>query len=356
MNPTRMLGTALICSLGISLSAAIKPHFLGRDSAWRANDIVEVEETAVRGTFAVINVWKGSLLAGQSIRVPGLVEWQDPDRKIVVRDDPPGPSTPLRTTHLVLFLTCKMRSEFDSADPVWVPATLWNTWQASFVWIENEKVYAYEQGVFVNGQPATLHEQPDSKVSFQETILKFAAEREAFDHALKIDDPTRRAKAIAQFFGSANPSASIAAFQEIERVGREALPALRASLREPALLPHSGEILHAMATVDGADAGPDLTTYLEADVAYWTAVQPHLTSGWWNRDLQNMRQLDDERSHYAGDLRSLEGLIAIGFAPARSSITRFCNTWSKLPPLDANSTVDQIIEQCQIASKRFPTD
>ena len=78
--------------------------------------------------------------------------------------------------------------------------------------------------------------------------------------------------------------------------------------------------------------------------------------GWWNRDLDNMRQLDNERSHYEGDLRSLEGLIAINFAPARSIIARFCDTWSKVPPIDANSTEDQINEQCQTASKRFPTE
>ena len=130
----------------------------------------------------------------------------------------------------------------------------------------------------MNGQLTTLHELPDARASFQHMILKFAAERDDFDHALDIDDPTHRAEAICQFFGSANPSAQVAAFQEIERSGREALPALRAALREPALLPHYGEILHAMATVGGTDAGPDLTAYLEADVAYWAAVQPHLTS------------------------------------------------------------------------------
>ena len=104
---TRILCVALVCSIGISVSAAIKPHFLGRDSAWRVTDIVEVEETDIRGTFAVVNVWKGPLLSGQRVRIPGLAEWQDRKRKIVVRDDPPGPATPLRTARLVLFLTAK---------------------------------------------------------------------------------------------------------------------------------------------------------------------------------------------------------------------------------------------------------
>jgi hypothetical protein len=34
----------------------------------------------------------------------------------------------------------------------------------------------------------------------------------------------QRAEAISQFFSSTNPSARVAAFQEIERLGREALP------------------------------------------------------------------------------------------------------------------------------------
>jgi hypothetical protein len=37
-----------------------------------------------------------------------------------------------------------------------------------------------------------------------------------------------------------------------------------------------------MVKVGGADAGPELTAYLEADVSYWTAIQPQLTPGWWN--------------------------------------------------------------------------
>jgi|SRR5215471_422186 len=136
---TGILCAALVCSIGIAASAAVKPHFLGRDSAWRATDIVEVEETDIRGTFAVVNVWKGPLLSGQRVRIPGLAEWQDRNRKIVVRDDPLGPATPLRTTRLVLFLTRK-RSESESAETTWIPATLWNTWEASFVWLERENV------------------------------------------------------------------------------------------------------------------------------------------------------------------------------------------------------------------------
>jgi hypothetical protein len=198
--------------------------------------------------------------------------------------------------------------------------------------------------------PAALHEQPGTKEAFQKTILKFAAERDDFDRALMINDPTQRAEAISQVFGSTNPSARVAAFQEIEQLGPEALPALRTALRDPGLLPLNAEILHAMVKVGGADAGPDLTAYLEADVAYWTVVQPQLTPGWWNRDLQNIRELE---GHYGGDLRSLEGLTTGGFTPARSTIERFCNVWSKVPALDANSRGDQITEQCHAASKRF---
>jgi hypothetical protein len=285
-----------------------------------------------------------------------MAEWQEPSRKIVVRDEPPSSSTPLRTNRLVLFLTRKMQPESGSPHPTWIPATLWNTWQASFVWIEAEKVFAHEQGSFVNGQPATLHELPDSEVSFQESIVKLAAERDNFNRAVTIDDPSQRAEAISLFFHSDNPSAQIDAFQEIEKLGREALPALRTALHDPRLLPRDGEILQAMAKVGGVEAGPDLTGYLESDVGYWTKLQPHLTPGWWNHDLQNMRALNNQRDHYAGDLRSLEGLIAMDFTPARSTIERFCNTWSKVPPIDVNSAGDQIGDRCQTASKHFAID
>jgi hypothetical protein len=354
---TRTLLVVAICSVAISLSAALKAHFLVRDSAWRATEIVEVEETktAGHGTFDVVNVWKGSLLPGETVRVPGMAEWQKPSRKIVVRDEPPSSSTPLRTSRLVLFLTRKMQVESGSAHPTWIPATLWNTWQASFVWIEGEKVFAHEQG-FVIGEPATLHELPDREVSFQERAVKFAAERDNFNRAVTIDNPGQRAKAISQFFHSENPSAWVDAFEEIEKLGREALPALRTALHDPRLLPRDGEIVQAMARVGSVEAGPDLAAYLESDVAYWTELQPHLAPGWWNHDLQNMQALENQRDHYAGDLRSLEGLIDMDFTPARSTIERFCNNWSKVPPIDANSAGDQIRDRCQAASKQFAID
>jgi hypothetical protein len=59
---------------------------------------------------------------------------------------------------------------------------------------------------------------------------------------------------------------------------------------------------------------------------------------------------------HASDLRSLEGLIAMDFTPARSMIERFCNSWSKVPPIDVNSAGDPIGEQCQTASKQFAID
>jgi hypothetical protein len=109
----------------------------------------------------------------------------------------------------------------------------------------------------------------------------------------------------------------------------------------------------AMARVGGVEAGPDLARYLEPDVAYWTELQPHLAPGWWNHDLQHMRALENQRDHYAGDLRSLEALIAMDFTPARSTIARFCNRWSKVPSIDVNSAGDPIGEQCQAASKQL---
>jgi hypothetical protein len=192
-----------ICSVAISLSAAIRPHFLVTDSTWRATEIVEVEETKTNapGTFDVVNVWKGSLLPGQTVRVPGMAEWQEPSRKIVSNDSPRS-STPIRTNRLVLFLTRKVQGEPGSVHPTWIPATLWNTWQASFVWIEDEKVFAHEQGAFVMGQPASLHELPDSEVSFQASVVKLAEERDNFNRAVTIDDPGQRAEAISPFFHS----------------------------------------------------------------------------------------------------------------------------------------------------------
>ena len=355
---TRTLLVVAVCSVAMSVSAAIKPHFLMRDCAWRAADIVEVEESSThsRGTFDVINVSKGSLLPGQTVSMPGMAEWQESNQKTVISDGPPRFSTPLRTSRLVLFLTRKIQADSQFGHHTWIPASLWNTWQASFVWIEGQKVFAHEQGIFVNGQPATLHELPDDEASFQERVLKFAAERDEFNRSVAIDDSGQRAEAISQFFYSENPSARVDAFEEIEKVGREALPALRTALHDPRLLPRHDEILQAMAKVGGVKAAPDLTAYLESDVVYWRELQPHLTVGWWNHDLENMQVLENERYHYEGDLRSLEGLIAMDFMPARSVIERFCNTWSKVPPIDVNSTKDQIRDQCQAASKRFSFD
>jgi hypothetical protein len=295
-----------ICSLATSLSAAVKAHFLARDTAWRATDIVEVEETKTggRGAFDVVTVWKGSLLPGQTVRVPGMAEWQEPSRKIVVRDESTSTPTALRTNRLVLFLSRKMPAEVGSAHSTWIPATLWNTWQASYVWIEGKKVFANEQGAFENGQPAALHELSDSEVSFQDSVLKLAAERDTFNRAVAIADPSQRAEAISLFFHSENPSAGVDAFEEIEKLGREALPALRTALHDPRLLPRDGEILQAMARVGGVEAGPDLTGYVESDVAYWTQLQPHLTAGWWNHDLQNMQALGERT-------RPLRGRFAI---------------------------------------------
>jgi hypothetical protein len=355
---TRTLLVVAICSVAISLSAAIRPHFLVTDSAWRATEIVEVEETKATepGTFDVVEVWKGTLLPGQTVRIPGMAEWQEPSRKIAVSDESSHSSTPLRTNRLVLFLTRKVQGESGSAHSTWIPATLWNTWQTSFAWIEGEKAFAYEQGVFVNGQPATLHELPENEVSFQESVLKFATERDDFNRAVTMNDRGQRAEEISQFFRSENPSAQVEAFEEIEKLGREALPALRTALHDPRMLPRDAEILQAMATVGGVEAGPDLAGYLESDVAYWTELQPHLDPVWWDHDLQNMRALENQRDHYADDLRALEGLIAMDFTPARSTIARFCNRWSKVPPTGVNSAGDQIGDRCQAASKQFALD
>jgi len=105
-------------------------------------------------------------------------------------------------------------------------------------------------------RPETLHQMAGRENELKDELFKAAFERDRFEEALAISNPSERAYAVSQFFKSQNPAAVFAASKEVVQIGPKALPALRAVLQNPDFLPNYGEIVLSMARVGRIDAGP----------------------------------------------------------------------------------------------------
>lgn len=341
----------MLASLAFLLSGAafgaIRPRFLARDVGWSSTDIVIANEKQAPGTFEVVEPWKGMLRAGDRIFVPGMAEWQRPANRTITDESAKSTGMAVTTHRLLLFLVRENKQPVESKRTSWAPATFWKTWQTSFVWLQDGSAYGHEQGTFAMG-PSTLHEVARSEDELRGTIMGFAAERDEFDRALAIDSPDQRAYAVTNFLASQNPSACLAAIQELKKMGPAALPALRAALQRPDLLPRRGDIALAMADVGKADAGPDLLAYIERDAGYWSGNASRLSPGWWN-DVAHLQEYSTDKDHYRADVCALGALIQIRYAPAIDAIQRFCNSWSKVPPLDLHLPSNQMPQKCDEA-------
>lgn len=122
--------------------------------AWKATDIVLVEVTEARGTFEVVEIWKGTANIGERIFFPELVPrpgakplseypvsnpWESSDGGCIQQQVPKQP----RGSRLVLFLKRKSSTEnpiqweatdFGSLMPIQYPGTGWPTGDMTIHW------------------------------------------------------------------------------------------------------------------------------------------------------------------------------------------------------------------------------
>lgn len=333
----------------ISASAGIRPSFSLDYSAWEATDIVIVSEgEVIDGNFVVLESLKGDVFSGESIYVPELGKFADKSSRLVKipwggkTDNPPKYVSGVR---MILFLKRKPPAAGPQeviSPPAWRPANLFDEMNASVVWLEEDKSFAFQQ--LMNPGPSELVEFGRSESEIRVRTLEVMQFRADFNRAASIADGSIRAEALAAFTSSEFFLSRVRAFEELEKRGQESVSVLLKILHNETKLNLHGSAIRSLIAIGGPRVGPALTDSVRREMLFWKVTAPQLKPGWWNSVSES--DVDRLQSRYTKLRLSLEGLRLLRFLDAKQVVSELRKFWPSVPRPDTNEDVDGITKDC----------
>ena len=306
------------------------PSFFTDDVAWDATHIVVATEgETIDGKFKVLESLEGDLKVGAALTVPELAVFKDPKRRVIHEGF--RPSQQVTSRRVLLFLK-------RTADG-WKPATTWGDMDVSAAWVENGEAYALVQ--IINPGPQQMTHVGTEK-TMRQRIGVLRAAHDKLAKAKAVEDPRKRAEALALQVGSPVPAASAAAVKALGTCGEVALSVIERLLDDREIDQHHGKLVRELGNAGKQTAGPRLLRILKAELAFWKETGPKLPVGWWNERTRL-------RYRYGKTLETMNAIVSVDHRPAAKTAKELADFWRSLPQLHDKSGLDQMTETADAA-------
>jgi hypothetical protein len=366
VNKRLIAWAAVMATLTMAASspvrAGIRPSFSLEAASWKATDIVLVTEgDKIDGNFTVLDSWKGNLLPGDSVSIPGMAVYA-PESSRKVFDWSLSAKTPLvPESRMILFLKrAKPGTQWLPADGGGLLFTMpvedarpsdepnSSPWSFSTIWLNNGNVYEWVQ--VQNPGPSRFVQVGNGEASLEDRIVKICKTRDQLDAALKVSNGKARVSALAALVPSDLYLASSSAVDELARCGPDAAPELSKLFHDPAYDNRSDQIVPALGAAGGSAEGSVFTKYIEDDLVYWKQEGPLLPIGWWQINGYKNESLTYTLRHRFGKLDStIRELGKLKYKPSRSAISDLRDFWRSMPQLNDKSGLNGLITDCDSA-------
>lgn len=347
---------AITCAGSCRLIAAIRPSFWLDYSVWHATNILAVRATPRDGDFEVYESWKGNVLPGEHVAVPGLkplshgVPISSYPKPSSSFGDFTGPSLeiPRQPPGSVMILFLK-RTKISVGLPIktepspphdWEPASSFDDLKTSAVWIEEGQVYGFRQ--VMNPGPSVLTALGKSVSKLRERVAEIIRIQRDVEDALTVQDGDARAIRLKRHVHSDAVPAKQVALSELGRCGASALPIIRGMLDDAAFANETAEIVKAYVAAGGEMLGADLDARLRTELNFWRATGSGLVLGWWNQTPIPGAL----RSRYSLTLQLVLALQQIRYPQALLTARELRDFWRSLPQLNDPSGLNQMAEEC----------
>jgi Surface antigen variable number repeat len=353
----------LLCGSSSQVLAGIRPSFNLETCSWNATDIVVATEgKRIDGVFSVLESWKGDLNPGDTIRVPELASFQpEPSRAIsdAWYQKEKSPHLVVTGERMILFLkrdSHESAPETDNGNPRSAPSINWRSasffdeMNVSVVWIEQGQAFGFVQ--MMNPGPSLLIRLGASEDELKNRVLEVKDIQALFVQAAAIAEPAKKAAALEPFAHHSLHLARDAAFGELKKCGKAALPVMRRMLADDSLLDSHAHLVEVMAEAGKSDVGADLTALIEKDLEFWKRTGPVLKKGWWNGEgFDSLEAVEPLRDRYGRDYDALLALTKTPYWASEAIVTEFRNLWRSLPQLEEigsdqlSKAVDQVLRE-----------
>jgi hypothetical protein len=312
----------VITFAGSSARAADIPLFRPTYTYWATHIVIVVTEPG-GGRFRVIESWKGDLGNGTGLTIPGLAA------------DAKG--------EMVLFLS---RNQDPTTADFWKPAGIGDQWRYSVVWLDGDKVSAYQRMLSTQPPELSPYVHAPTRNEFKRMIGFYLENERAFAAARALKDTDARVAAFAKIVNGFYDRKSDA-FEELGKCGPKALPVLRAHLKERNDY-DSAHAITAIAAAGGRDVVPELHQMLKAELEYWKQVGPTLKKYWWTEN-----GTDNEPARRSGRLRLLIDVYASYPNPDyRATIIAVRDYLRTVPAIDQDKGTLNMSDYCDRVLKK----
>lgn len=361
--------TSLACLLIICTPAfgGIRPSFQLKTSSWRATDIVVVTEgKEIDGVVKVIETWKGDLKPGQVLTLPELAEFKTRNARLVHRWPTNESPEYISGATMILFLRdAKIPAEPDDEEDSRLTDAkrTGERWQAanpagdeikySTVWIEKGKAYCFVQ--IINPGPSLLVAcGPEAELKPE--VSRVINIQNGLNAALATVDPATRAQSLAPFAQEELFQARKRALKGLVQSGEAALPVLGRLLNTESLIGFQDEIIETFAKAGRKSSGPELTAWLERELAFWKQTAPSLEAGWWNgAGFEGLEEVEPLRNRWMALHKAVSALGAIRYVEATPALIELSDFWRSLPQMgqdDINTACDRVLRQFRQETKQ----
>ena len=107
---------------------------------------------------------------------------------------------------------------------------------------------------------------------------------------------------------------------------------------------YQSDVVHAIATAAGDDAGQEITAILRDELVFWQTESPKLAVGWWN-NTEPAERRETLRNRYGLLSQGLRELEERSYPPSQEIVTQIRDFWLSLPQLNENKNISESCEQ-----------
>ena len=341
----------LLCLSPSQALAGIRPSFDLETCSWNASDIVVATEgKKIDGVFRVLEIWKGNLNPGDTIKIPELASFVPESARVV--SDPryqkeKSPRLVVTGDRMVLFLRrndgepaqeTSDRTVRSAASIQWQSAAFYDEFNVSVVWIDQGKSFAFVQ--VLNPGPSLLIDLGFSEDEVKNCALEITEIRKSLLQTVAIADPATRAVALEPFAHHSVYQARDDAFEALKKCGSAAVPVLRRMLADDSLIDIHARLVEVLGEAANKDAGPLLAAIIEKDLEYWKKTGPVLKKGWWNgTGFDSLEEVEPFRDRYSRDYEALQQLTKRPYRTSEALLTELRDFWRSLAQLEE---IDQL--------------
>ena len=304
----------LLMFVPLTATAEILPTFNPTCCARRATDIIVVNtQSAEKGTFQVVDVWKGSISRNNTITVPDLRE--------------------ITKGKMVLFLS---RDEEQRQIDKWRPAGY--DMRTSVVWISGDEFTSIQQP----RRPGPTHVM---KLSYMSTVSQLRKHVQMVLDSDRLLQEAKEAKlpkqkvALCSRIIDGHYLNKDEALAILGKCGKPAVSVLREYVNGMPASHERARAIPAFAEAGGRPVLTELTKMLKDELAYWKETAPTLKKGWWSGTGGVAWVRHSRVAHLAVVFRRNP------FPPAKSTLVSLRDLFRSTPAVENDQRIGSVSEQ-----------